>query len=200
MSLAIPDGFGSVAIEYTATVGTGPFYVTFGTTVPAGVPLLDVANKVFNDWVATWEDGTFTEFVMVRSILTVPAPGGGLGSVVSDAPTAGGNAEGDPAVVAAAVLVNKNTSVIGRHGRGRFFIPGLLGESDIDANGNIAPSTVSLYQGQIDDWLELMQTPGAGWDGTTNPQLLHTDESVPPSAIGTFTVTNKVGILRKRLL
>lgn len=199
MPLNIPDGYGSVAINYSGSAGTAPYVVTFGVALPTGIDLQDVVDFAFSVWTGAWFEGTFDAFTMENATLTVEAPGGGLGSVVSSLPAVPGDASGDAAAVAMAVLVNKRSGLLGRPGRGRFFIPGLLGESDVDVNGEISNSTVTLYQGIIDTWLATMNAGDDEWELGLNPVILHSDASLAPSAINGMPVSKKVGILRKRL-
>lgn len=199
MTTNIPDGYGQVSIEYQSAEGTEPFVCTFGIVLPGTEPLQEVVDAVFDVWTSVWAALTFDELTMVRAVLTVEAPGGGLGSVVSSQPAVPGDASGNPAALAMAVLVNKRTGLLGRAGRGRFFIPGMLGTADVDASGLMTNSTVELYQEAADTWLEAMNTPAVGWTEAANPQVLHSDASLVPSAINGLVVSNKVGILRKRI-
>jgi hypothetical protein len=199
VTMHIPDGFGSVAWEYTGTAGTAPYIVTCGIAIPTDVALVDLANFVFTTWTDTWMPNTFSEFTCVRATITLPAPGGGLGSVESNVPSVVGAATGDPALVAVAVLQNKHTGLIGRPGRGRWFIPGLLGEDDVDVSGTLGSSTITLYDGLADNWLADMHTGVPDSAEGVNPYILHSDASLPPSAINDITTSTKVGILRKRL-
>lgn len=199
MALNIPDGYASLAIEYVSADGTAPFYCTGGIVLPAGEPVTEVADKCFTDWVSAWGELTFSEFTFQRAILTMEAPGGGLGSVESTLPPQVGGASGDPGPIGMAVIINKRTGLIGRKGRGRFFVPGLLGEGDVDVNGFFSESTQNLYQDAADGWMEAMQTPDPGESGAPNPQVLHSDASLPPSAVASLAVSRKIGWLRKRL-
>jgi hypothetical protein len=199
MATTIPEGYASLAIEYTSADGTAPFYCTGGIVLPTGGTLTEVADGCFTKWVDAWEEFTFSQFTFERAIITLPAPGGGLGSVESTLPAQPGGADGDPAPIGMAVIVNKRTGLIGRKGRGRFFIPGLLGEGDVDVNGIFSNATVETYNTAAEAWLESMQTPDPPATGATNPQLLHSDASLVPSAVVSLSVSNKIGWLRKRL-
>lgn len=199
MAVHIPANFGQLAFNYSGTAGTQPYVVTCGIALPTGVDLQEVVDFSFATWAERWMPNTFSEFTLENCTLTVNAPGGGLGSVISANDPVPGDADGAAGLVAAAVLVNKRTGQLGRKGRGRFFIPGLLGESDIDVTGVLSDSTVAVYATLAAAWLSLMQEGEDGWGASPNPYVLHSDASLTPSAINRLVVSPKVGILRKRL-
>ena len=101
--------------------------------------------------------------------------------------------------VTVAVLINKRTGLLGRKGRGRMFIPGLLGEPDIDVDGILPPSTIAIYDDLAAAWLAAMHEGDDGWATAPNPVVLHSDASLAPAAITSMVTSPKVGILRKRL-
>lgn len=199
MSTFIPANYGSLAYEYTGTAGTAPYIVTCGIALPGGAPLQDVVDFAFDAWADRWIPNTFTDFTLERCTLTVNAPGGGYGSIVSSQPAQAGEASGTPGLVAVAVLINKRTGLLGRKGRGRMFIPGLLGEPDIDVDGILPPSTLAIYDDLAGAWLAAMQAGDDDWDTAPNPVVLHSDASLAPAAITSMVTSPKVGILRKRL-
>lgn len=199
MPLNIPTGFGSMAITYTGNAGTAPYVVTFGVALPTGIALQEVVDFAFSTWTDAWYEGTFSDFTIVNATLTVQAPGGGLGSVVSSLPSVPGDASGSAAAVAFALLCNKRTGLLGRPGRGRFFIPGLLAEDDVDVAGQIKNGVLIFQQAKLELWLETMNDGDPEWELGLNPVVLHSDASLTPSAIIAMTCSRTVGILRKRL-
>lgn len=199
MGVTIPEGYGSIAHVYTGSNGTSPYVVTHGIVLPDGAPLQDVVDLCFTAWEDQFLPNTFNEFTFDHTTLTVEAPGGGLGSVQSSLPPSVGAASGSAGLVAVAVLVNKVTGLLGRAGRGRMFIPGLLGETDIDVDGIIAGTSVDLYQDLCDNYQLALEAGDPGWTGSPNPQLLHSNALLAPNAISRFLVSPKVGILRRRL-
>lgn len=199
MTTVIPDGFGLAAIELLSADGTQPFICTLGVALDSDEgSLTDQANLIFTGYASTWLPLTYEQLVLNRVTITVPAPGGGYGSVESDVPSIAGDQGGDGAALALAVIVNKRTSVLGRRGRGRMFIPGVLGNSDVDLSGNYSEAAQAIYQGAADDFDAFLKG-GPDPALNTNPYLLHSDASLAPSQITSWVVGRKVGILRKRI-
>lgn len=199
MSINIPEGFGSFAMEVTGNAGTAPYIFTIGIAIDDAGSLVENANQVFFGYQEAFQSLTFDAFTFTRGILTVPAGDGAYGSVETDLDPWTGSASGDPGPVGMAVLVQKRTGLLGRAGRGRLFLPGLIGEGDVDIDGNISNSSVDLYQSAINDWVEFMVTDHAPINVNTNPMLLHSSNSLPPSAITSMVVQKKIGWIRKRL-
>jgi hypothetical protein len=105
---------------------------------------------------------------------------------------AGGNS--DPGIQpATALLLNKRTNLGGRKGRGRCFLPG-LSEGQVGADGMLAGSPSVIIAAAELFWEQMtVGTP------LTDPVLLHSDETTPPSPIVAFDASSQVATQRRRL-
>lgn len=199
MSLTIPPGFGLAAIEITSVQGTSPFITTCGVDLgEVGGDFVAAANNVFRAWSNAFIPTMGTAFLINRVILTVGSDGPS-GSVVSTETPVPGVRSGTFGSVAQAVLANKVTNVLGRQGRGRMFIPGCLSQTEVNTSGIISAGSVTSFQTDVDQFYNSL-IDGEGVTGVpTPPVLLHSAPSLSPTPVLAFQVSNKTGIIRKRI-
>lgn len=192
MTLIIPPGFFNVSFQFTqlgsgqkaaCTVGAAgpdplssveaaPFEAAFATAI---MPLVTA------DWVhdkITWSSAAGT----VRETF-VNVPGGDASAAL---------------IGAVAILVHKRTTLPGRRGRGRMFIPG-PGEGAVDGTGTLTAGRLVDWQTAVDAMELAMRTNSA-----YEPTLLHNELVLPavapaPTVIDRFDVSPKCGIQRRRL-
>jgi len=93
-----------------------------------------------------------------------------------------------------AYLVKKVTLGGGRPNRGRFYLPG-VGEARVDDSGVVDGTFLSLLQGHIDDWHDLIVSS----IGTS--VVLHAEGSpvTTPTPIESYVLDAKVATQRRRL-
>lgn len=95
-----------------------------------------------------------------------------------------------------AVIVKKVTSLGGREGRGRFFMPPfLIDEGDVTPRGMIDPTLLADIQARADEFYDQIVSnisPGG-------PVLFHADPLVTPTVIDSFQVEPLVATQRRRL-
>lgn len=199
MSLNIPEDFALAAWELTASQGTQPFIVTLGLDISLATSAQAAADHAFQAYVDVILPNTFDELTLQRCTLTIPGPLGGTGTVENSGDAQPGEAVGDPASLSMAVLVNKRTDLIGRPGRGRMFLPGLLGQVDVDLGGNLETSAVGLYNTMMDQFSDELQSTDGPTADPLQPVLLHSNALLAPTPITGFSVSSKVGTLRKRI-
>lgn len=91
-------------------------------------------------------------------------------------------------------LVNKNTNLGGRVGKGRMYMPGLA-ESAVGVGGEIASGNVSAFQS---DWNAFLAGLGAA---DLTPVLLHGGNYslLFPSVVTSYTVQSRAATQRRRL-
>lgn len=201
MSLVIPPGFGLASIVLNGVDGTQPYVTTIGVgTTDAGGDYVGVANKVFNAYVTAFQSLTNNDLVISKVTLLVGSDGGN-GSVDSDVPAQQGLRSVEMAPTAMSLIARKQTASLGRTGRGRMFIPGVLGDGDVTASGAIEEASAPIFAEACEDFRNFLAT----LPGDTNPAapayLLHNEGSptTSPSAITALRPAPLVGWIRGRI-
>jgi hypothetical protein len=201
--LSIPPGFAHVAIEVRHSQDPVPWYTTFGVDhsdvggdpVPLGrhcmaafwnsfQPALSDRARVSGAQVTLGTDGGEP----VRALVTHEI-----------AFTGGSNQEKLPQNCA--VLLRKQTALGGRRNRGRMFLPGMLGEGDVDHVGVLSQAAhlaFTEYAQTFADWLA-----GGGQASMESPMvILHStgNTTVPaPTPVTGVSIDNVISTQRKRL-
>lgn len=188
--MTIPAGFGQISVEHSGGGIVGSAFWTLGFDNNASDTAADIADYINTtliggDYLDCLSSSVF--FVGVHVKLGPDATGPSAFEANGNNGTVGGNAA--PPNIAG--LVHKNTSLGGRQGRGRLFVPGLA-EAFLAQDGLIT----SEYSG-------LLQTLFTGLGGSMilnslPPMLLHAD-ALSPTAIDTLTVDPMVATQRRRL-
>lgn len=199
VSLVIPPGFGSAAFVLTGAVGTQPYVTTLGLDLrDYGGDYSAAAYDAFFSYATHIMAETSNQLTLDRVTLSVGADGPG-GSVDSTNAPVAGSKSGQFPPTACSLIARKSTNVLGRRGRGRMFIPGVLGEADIDQDGTVqAGKRTSLNTVLNAFYLELR----VGSGGTPMPPvLLHGPAAVPlpPTEISGLTCSDLVGWIRGRI-
>lgn len=198
MSRVIPVGFGEITYNFDGPIGTGPFATTIGVSLIGLTPAdyVDTANRAKLAYAQTFMSSTSDELTLTSVTLAVGLAGGVSGSVESDTPAVAGTASGTFMPVAAALIARKNTADLGRRGRGRSFLVGLLKEDMVDESGNVGQTTIDAYEELWDDLLLGFATPPIG--SAFAPVLLHQDGTTP-TPITSGSISQKIGWLRGRI-
>ena len=91
-------------------------------------------------------------------------------------------------------LIHKSTSLGGRAGRGRFFLPGVP-ESLVNSNGLLTSGTATAIDSAMSDFIGEMTATGVV------PVVLHAEGSpiTTPTAITAFSCDAKAATQRRRL-
>lgn len=201
MSIVIPPGFGSAAVVMEGGVGTSPFITTLGVDLsPAGGDYVGVANRVMSAYDAAFGESMSPDLTITKVILSIGQDGGDAPTVESDLNAREGGGSGDFASLNSALLLNKRTAVLGRKGRGRMFIPGVIKENMVDISGRLGQTTIDAFNGVAVGFLELLDSDEPGDVGVaTTAWLLHSDTDEPPSPLTALTAGPVVGTLRRRI-
>lgn len=200
MAFPIPDGYVECQVGIESTINTHVSSISWITpvvsltleflqirdTVAAALP--DIFQDICEDFTAT--------------TLRLTENGDDPGSTVSvevgfGVPIAGGNGTECMAPQAALVL-RKFTGVLGRHGRGRFFLPG-VNETDITPGGAIDPTKIDDYNNHAATFLEKLADPGGVL--TAYPMALNSHiagSAIAADVVGVAYATH-VGWVRRRL-
>lgn len=99
-----------------------------------------------------------------------------------------------PVPINSALLVTKNTALGGRRNKGRMYVPPFLpGESQVDANGNLAAGVQATLQGQFDVATDGDLADDIGY------LLYHQTGDPTPTAITSLVVNNLIATQRRRM-
>lgn len=200
MPLIIPPGFGSAFFELVGSPGTSPYGVTLGVDLStAGGDFVGAANSLFAAYADSWMPATNDDLTLERVILTVGQDGGGQPSVTSDLGGVPGSKTTTASPTAMSLIVRKNTAQLGRRGRGRMFIPGVLDPDAVAEDGSLSSGDVITYNGIAADFYERVATPGAGPFLDLPPVLFHGSAPSDPTPISSLSVQPLVGWIRGRI-
>ncbi len=197
MATNIPEGFAQAAWIINGSYGTGPFVFT----VALGVASTDqdfqnIANQCFTAFDENFKSKLSNGLTLQKVTVAVNVDGV-IGSVDSSVnPSTGSRSQGDD-VIALALLANKQTQQLGRQGRGRMFIPGVLGDEDTGLGGEYTNSAREDFQDRLDAMYERLSGLEPGYQGM-QVVLLHADD-MTPTPVQRFVLNRKVGVIRKRL-
>lgn len=198
MTLIVPPGFGSAAFVLTSTTGTPPIVTTLGVDLSAyGGDFVTAANVLFGLYEGFILPETDTSLTLDHVNLTI-GDDGPSGSVDSSNAPAPGERSGTGPPVSMSAIVRKVTNDVGRRGRGRWFIPGLLTTTNVDENGIID----SGRRTQIDNVTNLMRAEmesAVSIPFPLPPVLLHSGAPADPTPIESFSCSTLVGWVRGRI-
>lgn len=199
MSLVVPPGFGLASIILSGNVGTSPYATTIGVGITDYEgDYVGAANHVMAAYASVWAPFTNDDLTIDRVTLFVGADGPS-GSVDSNLTPVPGTRSVPITPTACSLILRKQTTDLGRAGRGRMFIPGVLADGDVDEAGRIESASVSLFNAAADDFYlalnDITDTPA------TLPYLLHAERpgTPPPTIIQGFGVAPICGWIRKRI-
>lgn len=117
---------------------------------------------------------------------------------------AGGSTASDKLPQNSALLISKRTNLGGRRGRGRMFVPGVLGEAAVGETGVITSGVVADLQDKADDFLDQCTTGGLAalpvplylehFPSTVSP-----GSEPPPTLVTSLVVDSLISTQRGRL-
>jgi hypothetical protein len=202
VSLIIPPGYASAAFILTGAVGTQPYVTTMGLDISgAGGDFVGVANVAFNAYALKIMPETTSGLTLDRVTLSVGQDGPG-GSVDSSAAPVAGGASGTYPPTALSVIGRKVTNSLGRRGRGRMFVPGVITETHVDQDGTIGGNRRDQLNIVFGDFLTQLEagSPGAEPEPIpVPPVLLHGSAPLTPTPITGMICSDLVGWIRGRI-
>lgn len=202
--LVIPVGFAQVQIQITHSGMARRAMITYGVDVSgAGGDYLGIAQDIPGLWqtghAATFDDNTTFGPVTLRV-----GQDGGEALVVTGTASFVGTASSQTIAPNNALLVRKLTSRGGRRGRGRMYIPWILGESNVDEVGrvdsgyaatrNVALATLRTAHGTSSPPCPMVLLHATSADGVDPPTT-----PGPPDPITALVCDLIVGSQRRRL-
>lgn len=199
MSIVIPVGYGQASFIHTSNEGTPPFVCTLGLNLgDAGGDFVLAANQAAACWATEIMPAMDSNITFERVSLLIGADGPS-GSVDSDiAPVAGGRSiEGLPWSLSA--IARKQTTDLGRSGRGRMFVPGVVAPSEVNQAGGISSTRRTTLQAALTDFYDAL-VAGDEAGPSLPPVLFHNPGVEPsPTAITGLSLAPLVGWIRKRI-
>nr|CRY95224.1 hypothetical protein [uncultured prokaryote] len=199
MSLVIPPGYGQANFIFTSNEGTEPFVTTLGLNLgDAEGDFVAAANQAFAVWALDLLPLMDSDLVLDRVQLFIGADGPS-GSVDSTLPPDNGNRTSEGLPWSLSTIARKNTTDLGRAGRGRMFIPGMVSPGEIGQGGNINNTRRTAIQTGLQAFYDDLVAGDAGGPALP-PVLFHNPgTATSPTAITGFTVAPLVGWIRKRI-
>lgn len=199
MSVTIPVGYGEASIIHTGANGTAPFVCTLGLDLDHYPGSEDqAANGLMQVWGSELHTKLHNTMTIERVIIAVGQAGGEQPTVSSNLPPIAGTRDTANAPINCAIIMNKNTSTLGRKGRGRMFLPGMLAEGQVGLSGGLNTATRQTYDEIFGNILDALTTGSEDYSPMV-PVLLHSDPDDDPSVINSFTTAPLCGTLRKRI-
>lgn len=198
MTLIIPPGFANAAFHFSSSEGTPEFVTTIGVdTSGFGGDFVNAANQAFACYATTILTTTDSSLTLQRVSLSIGSdgPSGSVDSTVTPAP---GSRSGTMAPVAMSPIVRKTTTDIGRRGRGRMFLPGVLTQTEVSEGGVVGSTRVASLQPIVNDFWDALQN-GDSPGNELPPVLLHSSAPADPTPILGLTIAPLVGWIRGRI-
>lgn len=199
MTVNIPVGYGEASIIHSGANGTQPFVVTIGLDLelyPDNYVL--AANDVMASYLANFRNVLHNSMAVERVLLAIGQADHTSPTVSSDLPSVHGLRDSSNVPINCAVILNKSTPTLGRKGRGRMFLPGMLTEGDVGLSGGLDNPTIADFNDRASDWLTALQEGDETYPALP-PVLLHSDPADDPSVITSLLCAPIVGTLRKRI-
>lgn len=198
MSLVIPPGFVNAAFTFTGAAGTQPYITTLGFDASAyGGDWVNAANQAMAVYATNMTAETSSALVLDRVTLTVGSDGPG-GSVDSNLPPVSMTRSGSFPPTAASAIARKVTNDLGRRGRGRMFIPGIVSENELDQDGSITTPRRNAINVVLDAMYDDFVAGDAG-GGPLLPVLFHSSAPTDPTPITGLVVSDLIGWIRGRI-
>lgn len=204
MATNVPVGFGQAAFIFTGSIGTPEFVTTIGVDLgDVGGNFVGAANHLLESYGAAFMGTTSDLLSLNRVQLNIGLEEGGTGSVLSTvAPWPGADAGDIPPINVGAIL-QKQTLRLGRAGRGRMFLPGILNITQVTEGGRLDPTAAEGLADAGNDFLEYINAPDAPSPAEPTitpmvPVLLHSGTMLPTPIVGA-AIAPLVGVVRKRV-
>lgn len=187
----IPSGYSGITVPMVHDGLARQAVITFGVDHDAGLlSANDVANAVLDAIDTTWQPAISSN-VQIGPVKADYNSGGGPVPGFSDTSIRGLAAQ-NSVPSNCALLVRKASILSGRANRGRFYLPWSLEESDVSAIGIIDGSTVTDYQGLMDDFLTALSANDV-------PMVVLHSGAGTPAPVSALNVAGLVATQRRRL-
>jgi hypothetical protein len=193
----IPIGFCEVQVGIVNTNNSHIDSISFGLNIEPVAEDLVNAIGVLNAALPDLAQDMHPDYTMTTLRFTFPAIPSGTGSVEATLPdpAPGGNAGAlmDPRI---ACIYNKGTNVLGRRGRGRFYLPGVI-DGEVGSNGQIEGAAATARNNHASSFLDKIQNPDDPLLGLSM-ELLHSTAPDTPTEVVGLSITPLIARIRRR--
>jgi len=199
VTIVVPPGYGLASIILLGGPGTPEYVTTIGLDITAaGTTFIDAADNVLASYIDAFQ-GLTADNVRIERVSLYVGSATSPGSVDSLGDGADGLRDELMAPIAMAPIVRKVTATLGRSGRGRMFLPGVLADADVDQGGNIESGSLGVFQDAVEQFFTNLLTADPAME--LIPVLLHSEDSpsTTPTPIQGLQVAPKVGWIRGRI-
>lgn len=197
MALVIPPGYANAAFVFNGPPGTQPYIFTLGVDISGwGGDHVAVANILKATFAGQFATEVTSQLTLDRVTLAVGQDGPG-GSVDSDSAPDAFTRSGSFPPTAMSCIVRKVTNELGRRGRGRMYVPGIISENEVDQDGSIVAARRTAVNQLFDDWYDTLAAPPL--ETALPPVLFHASAPTNPTPITSFAVSDLVGWIRGRI-
>ena len=198
MTLFVPDGYGLVVHSILLNGDPEPMAVTYGIEVEATADPQVVATECRNAFAPVMEQMSDQYRLNVTEVLLQKGPSSVPPEVGINATQAIGTDNRPPVPQNTAFLIKKRSSVAGRSGGGRFYLPGVV-EAAVDAIGQVEPVFLGLQNAR----LVTMKNALLSAPQTNGMVILHDSLSAaavdPPHTVTSLVMDARVATQRRRL-
>jgi hypothetical protein len=187
----VPPGFALVRENYLTPGGTAHAETVYGVKVEG---VFDNASSVALAAQSAWQ--TIMQAMSEDYQLTGTQVIWNNGGVLEEGNATGGTngAVGSHALPSnVAAVIRKQTTQVGKHGRGHFSIPGIADGQQNSSTDNFTIPALALWQAKITQVFTDLT------DATIPLYLLHKSALVPPTLVIGVTVQSLFGSQRRRL-
>lgn len=188
-SLVIPGDFALISALFTNNVGhhcVNECGASF-TTAPTQTDIDSLSAALATPYKAKLQTSGSFQGVKVVFVTTGPPQ-----ALFSTNGHGNGLHSGNSLTPQVQYLIQKKTLFVGRHFRGRMYIPDAF-ETEVDDAGTISVSGVTQLTDIAAAWATRLTT-----SPFVAPVLLHSDPSIPPTNISLFSPSDRVATLRRR--
>lgn len=201
MTLVIPPGFAEVALQLRHTSDPDPWYITHGVDSHTFGGDYDAVGQLVVTYWGDFITDLLSNDVTLTGVKLTIGQDAGDNLIVFFPANVQGTSPSARLPQNCALLIDKGTLLGGRKGRGRFFVPGLLAESNVNSVGVIDGTYLAGIQDACDTVLSNFN------DGLDPLEplpmvLLHNDYgslTPNPTAITRLTAQNLISTQRRRL-
>jgi hypothetical protein len=189
---SIPPGFALIRLTFTLAGAAHDPAVLYGAATDPGETVAAEADEHFNTFATHWMADLSTSLTLldcheVRNIAGALQEGDSVTAPIAR------STGGQPVPPNTALLVRKGTGIIGKHFRGRSYIPGLPASATDSAQANVRTTPLAAYQADATAWLTALTAE------TSPMYLLHRSLAVAPTLVTDLGVEALLATQSRRL-
>ena len=188
----LPTAYALARHHYLTADGDNHAFVLTGHHVTASFAnAVALANQLASDYTGNMFFGVTNLSTYLDAEITWNNGGTLVDAVSTNPPVVGGDTN-PPVSPQVAILIRKTSGLLGRHFRGRMYLPS-IGRDHVDsAQGFLLPGAVTAFQAAADAYLAAAVTSG------TQLTILHRNVAVLPTPVISVTAELQVATQRRR--